>query len=448
MFRKILVADRGEIALRIIRACKELGVETVAVHSEADINSLHIKFADEDVNIGPAPGRSSYQNIPHIISAAELTDADAIHPGYGPLAESAEFAEICESCGIVFIGPPSEVTEKMGDKAQARSAMAMAGVPVVLGSSGRVHNLEAAWELARQIGFPVLLKAVIGGGGRGMRVVRSEDELEQAWRIAESEAKAIFGLDALYIERYMEKSRHVEIQVLADRFGKVVHLGERECTIQRRYQKLVEESPSPAVYPELREQLGEAAVRCACSVGYEGVGTVEFLLNEEGNFYFIEMNTRIQVEHPITEMVTGVDLVKEQIKIATGAHLGFEQEEVRISGHAVECRINAEDPSRNFTPDPGTIEGLYIPGGHGIRVDTHLYAGYRIPPYYDSLLAKLIAHGRDREEAILRMRRALDEFTIDGVATTIPFHQKVMADHLFQLGQIDTTYIERFREAV
>ena len=442
MFEKILVADRGEIALRIIRACKELGIQTVAVHSEADENSLHIGLADEDVCIGPPPGEQSYRNIPRIVSAAEITDADAIHPGYGPLAENAEFAEICTSCGITFIGPSAASIRRMGDKSVARETMMDAGVPVAPGT-GVLTGLEAAREAAERVGYPVRLKAVSGGGGRGMRIVHTADGLERAWQMARSEAEAAFVSGALYLEKEIEGPRHVEIQVLGDQAGNIVHLGERECSIQRRAQKLVEESPSPVVDADLRLRMGEAAVAGARAVGYFSAGTVEFLLSGSGDFYFMEMNTRIQVEHPVTEMVTGIDLVKAQIRIAAGEPLGLSQEAIAPSGHAIECRINAEDPAHNFRPSPGTVTVLHVPGGPGIRVDTHVYAGYRIPSQYDSLLAKLIAHGATRDEATARMLRALQEFVIEGVPTTIPFHLEALQHADFQEGSITTDFVRR-----
>ena len=442
MFKKILIADRGEIALRVIRACKEMGIQTVAVHSEADENSLHIRFADEDVCIGPAPSAFSYRNIPSIISAAEITDSEAIHPGYGPLAENALFAEMCEASGFVFIGPTPETLAQIGDKTAARRMMIEAGVPVIPGTPEVLKDLDSAREAAPEIGYPVIFKAAAGGGGRGMRIARSPEELEQAWQMATSEANAAFTHAGLYLEHYLEKPHHVEVQILGDRFGKVIHLGERECSIQRRHQKLIEESPSPVVGESLREKIGLAAVHGAERVGYRNAGTVEFLLDGDGHFYFMEMNTRIQVEHPVTEMVTGFDLVKEQIRIAFGEALQPNQEDIEITGHAIECRINAEDPARDFSPNAGTITSCHMPGGPGIRVDTHVYGGYRIPPHYDSLLAKLVAHGKSRDEAIAKMQRALEEFLIEGIETTIPFHRMVMADETFRNGKIDTTYIE------
>ena len=441
MFEKILIADRGEIALRVIRACKEMGIETVAVHSLADTRSLHVLFADESCCIGPAAGKDSYRNFANIISAAELTNADAIHPGYGPLAENAEFAELCAQCGIKFIGPPVEAIRKMGDKAIARRTMQQAGVPVVPGSEGELQSLEEAREWAGKVGFPLRLKASAGGGGRGMRVVHAIDELEEAWQMSRLEARNAFTSDAVYMERSIQEARHIEIQVLGDEQGNLVYLGERECSIQRRHQKLLEESPSPIVDEDLRRRLGEATIAGAASVGYYGAGTIEYLVDENLDFYFMEMNTRIQVEHPVTEMVTGIDLVKAQIRVAAGESLGFGQEDVRITGHAIECRINAEDPARNFIPSSGTITALNMPGGPGVRVDSHIYQDYEIPPYYDSLLAKVIAYGQNREDAMARMRRILSEFTIEGVATTIPFHKALLDEPNFIAGNFDTNYV-------
>ncbi len=441
-FDKILVADRGEIALRVIRACKELGIRTVAVYSEADTNSLHVGLADEDVCIGPPPGDQSYQNVTRILSAAEVTNADAIHPGYGPLAENAEFAEICRACGITFIGPSTESIRLMGDKATARRTMMEAGLPLSSGT-GLISDLDEARAAAPGIGYPLRLKAVAGGGGRGMRTVRSADELEKAWQIAKAEAGAAFVTDGLYLEKEIEGARHVEFQIMGDQEGNVAHLGERECSVQRRAQKLIEESPSPAVNEDLRQRMGEDAVRAARSVGYSSVGTVEFLLDQEKNYFFMEMNTRIQVEHPITEIRTGFDLVKAQIQIAAGQSMGKVYSAFAPVGHAIECRINAEDPERNFQPTPGKITAFHIPGGPGIRVDTHVYAGYEVPSEYDSLLAKLIAAGRTREETIARVLRALEEFVIEGVSTTIPFHLKALCHPDFQAGRITTDFVER-----
>ena len=444
MFAKILIANRGEIALRVIYACKELGIKTVAVYSQADLHSLHVRFADEDVCIGPPPSDKSYLDPRRIISAAEVTNADAIHPGYGFLAENPDFADICESSGIAFIGPTSEMIRKMGDKAYAKEAMKKAGIPVIPGSDGVVGSLDEAVKIAQEIGFPVMVKARSGGGGKGMRIVKGEWELRRVFEITRAEAKAAFGDLQVYLEKVIQNPRHVEVQVLGDGRGKVIHLGERECSIQRRHQKLVEESPSPAVTPKLRKRMGKEAVKAAKVVKYKGAGTVEFLLAPDGNFYFMEMNTRIQVEHPVTEQVSGVDLVKEQIRIASDGKLGFNQDEIVVEGHAIECRINAEDPTNGFRPSPGEITSFHIPGGPGIRVDTHAYARYVIPPYYDSIVAKLIAYGRTRDEAILRMRRALEEFIVEGVKTTIPFHQRVLADPDFVKGKFDTSFVERF----
>lgn len=441
MFEKILIADRGEIALRVIRACQELGIATVAVHSQADTRSLHVSFADEDVCIGPAAGKDSYRNIVNIISAAELTNADAIHPGYGPLAEDADFSAICADCGIEFIGPPTAAIRNMGDKAVARHTMQQAGVPVVPGSEGALGSLDDARQWAKKVGFPLRLKAAAGGGGRGMRVVRAMDELEEAYQMARREARTAFTSDAVYLERSIEQARHIEIQVLGDQHGHLVHLGERECSIQRRNQKLLEESPSPVVDADLRQRLGESALAGAAAVGYYSAGTIEFLVDAEHNFYFMEMNTRIQVEHPVTEMVTGLDLVEEQIRIAAGESLRFSQEDIQLSGHAIECRINAEDPAHNFIPSSGVIEVLHLPGGPGVRIDSHIYQGYEIPPYYDSLLAKIIAYGPNRQGAMARMRRVLGECTIEGVATTLPFHQTLLTNPDFIAGQFDTSYV-------
>ena len=442
MFEKVLIADRGEIALRIIRACKELGLKTVAVYSEADSNSLHVGMADEDVCIGPPPGEQSYRNIPRILSAAEVTNADAIHPGYGPLAENAEFAEICGTCGIVFIGPSAEAIRKMGDKAIARETMQGAGVPVAPGT-GVLESYEAAQQAARSIGYPVRLKAVAGGGGRGMRTVFSERELERAWQMAQAEAQAAFTSGALYLEKEIVQPRHVEIQVLGDLTGRIVHLGERECSVQRRHQKLIEESPSPVVDDAMRQRMGEAAIKGALAVGYASAGTVEFLLDASGDFYFLEMNTRIQVEHPVTEMVARLDLVKWQIFIAAGTSLPQSQDLFDFKGHAIECRINAEDPEHNFRPSPGTITSLHMPGGPGIRIDSHIYTGYTVPTQYDSLLAKLIGYGDTRDEAIARAVRALEEFVIEGVPTTIPFHLHALQHEDFRTGRATTEFVNK-----
>ncbi len=442
MFEKILIANRGEIALRIIRACRELGIRTVAVYSETDRDSLHVRFADEHICIGPAPPAESYLAVPRIIAAAEVTDAEAIHPGYGFLAENAHFAEVCESCNIRFIGPDPSVISKMGDKLTSRAIAKQAGVPVLSGGDGPVNSMEEARAAARLIGYPVILKASGGGGGRGMRIAHTDAALAKAFTTASSEAKAAFKSSEVYVERYVEKGRHVEVQVLGDQKGNIIHLGERDCSSQRRYQKLVEESPAPLIPAKVQRRLCDAAVRCAKAVGYQSAGTVEFLLAPTGDFFFLEMNTRIQVEHPVTEMVTGVDLVAEQIRIAAGETLRLRQKDIVQNGHAIECRINAEDPSNNFSPQPGRLETYHAPGGYGVRVDSHAYTGYRIPSNYDSLIAKLIVHAPTRAEAIARMRRALDEFVIEGVRTTIPFHQRVMTHPIFTEGRVHTGYVE------
>jgi acetyl-CoA carboxylase biotin carboxylase subunit len=442
MFSKILIANRGEIALRVIRACKELGISTVGVYSEADEASLHVRFADENVCIGPAASAESYLNISRIISAAELTNVEAIHPGYGFLAENPNFADICQDCGITFIGPSAEMIRQMGNKSYAREVMLKAGVPVIPGCQGILKDAEHALQVAGQIGYPVMVKASAGGGGRGMRIAAGEESLRRAFQMAGSEADKAFGNADLYVEKFMEKPRHVEFQILGDRFGNVVHLGERDCSIQRRHQKLVEESPSPAITAELREKMGADAVKGAKSIAYQGAGTVEFLLDRDGRYYFMEMNTRIQVEHPVTEEVVGIDLIKEQIRLAAGEPLGYRQRDVVQNGHAIECRINAEDPDNGFRPAPGKITSFHVPGGPGTRVDTHVYAQYVIPPYYDSLLAKLIVHGRDRVEAVLRMERALEEFVVEGIKTTISFHKRVITDPRFRSGTFDTSFVE------
>jgi acetyl-CoA carboxylase biotin carboxylase subunit len=448
MFKKVLIANRGEIALRVIRACRELGLETVAVYSEADRESLHVRFADDDVCIGPPPSRLSYLKIPAIIAAAEITGADAIHPGYGFLAENAEFAEACANSNITFIGPMPEHIRLMGDKAAARKVAQQLGVPVVPGSPGPIADPEDAVAVAREIGFPVIIKAAAGGGGKGMRVAQDAEAFLQAFQLARNEALAAFGNSDVYLEKYLTRPRHVEIQLMGDKHGKVMHLCERDCSVQRRHQKLVEEAPSPAVDQELRERLGDAAVRCAQHIGYESAGTIEFLLDEDGNFYFMEMNTRIQVEHPVTEMVTNFDLVKEQILIATGEQLSFTFHHNRLRGHAIECRVNAEDPMRNFQPCPGTITAYHPPGGPGVRVDTHIYAGYTVPPYYDSLLAKVIVHGNSRQEALARMGQALETFIIEGVTTTIPFLQRLIQHPEFVAGNVDTKFLSKVPELV
>ncbi len=441
MFSKVLIANRGEIALRIISACKELAIRTVAVYSEPDADSLHVRFADEEVCIGPAPSADSYLNIPSIISAAEITGADALHPGYGFLAESAYLAEVCEACQIKFIGPSPHAIRLMGDKSLARQTMMKAGVPVMRGSNGALESEELALQLASEIGYPVILKASAGGGGRGMRIVANPDELPKAFRTAQQEADTAFGVPDLYLESYLERPRHVEIQILADSQGNVVHLGERDCSIQRRHQKILEESPSPAVTEHLRRKMGRIAVEGAQAVGYVNAGTVEFLLDEDDRFYFMEMNTRIQVEHPVTEMVTGIDLVKEQMRIAAGEPLGYTQKDISFTGASIECRINAEDPD-TFVPCPGKIRAFHLPGGPGVRVDTASYAECTVPPFYDSLIAKLVVHGRDRKEAIQRMKRALDLTVIEGIKTTLPLHRKILNDDDFVAGRFNTRFLE------
>ena len=444
MFRKVLIANRGEIALRVIRACRELGVPTVVVHSDADRDSLHVRFADEDICIGPPQPQASYLNIPRIIAAAEITGADAIHPGYGFLAENADFAEICERSNITFVGPTAEQIRRMGDKVAARRTMMEAGVPVIPGTEEAVADARLGRKFAEEIGFPVMIKASAGGGGKGMRVARTAEEFESLFVMAKTEAEAAFGNGALYVERLLENARHVEIQVMGDRQNRAVHLGERDCSVQRRHQKLIEESPSPAVTPELRREMGAAAVRGVEAIGYVGAGTIEFLLDADGKYYFLEMNTRIQVEHPVTEEVTGYDLVKEQLSVAAGEPLSI-PDDVELRGHAIECRINAEDPYNDFRPNPGVISTFHPPGGLGIRVDTHVYGGYTVPPFYDSLIAKLIVRARTRDEAIERARLALEMFVIEGVKTTIPFLQEVLDHPEFRSGDFDTHFLERSR---
>jgi acetyl-CoA carboxylase biotin carboxylase subunit len=442
MFKKILIANRGEIAMRIIRTCREMGIKTVGVYSTADKDSLHVRFADEAVCIGPPPGKDSYLSIPNIIAAAEITNADAIHPGYGFLSENAEFSKICQDYNIKFIGPTPEMIMSMGDKSTAKATMRKAGVPTVPGSDGLLESVKEGIRLANKIKYPVILKATAGGGGKGMRIVKNDFEFEKAWEDCKREASASFGNDGLYLEKFVEEPRHVEIQIVGDQYGKVCHLSERDCSIQRRHQKLVEESPSPIITDRLREKMGAAAIKGAKAIRYEGAGTIEFLVDKNGDFFFMEMNTRIQVEHPVTEEVTGFDLIKEQILVAAG---------VKISGrnytpnsHAIECRINAEDPANGFRPSPGKITNLNLPGGHGVRVDTHIYSGYTIPPNYDSMVAKLIVSAPTREEAIVRMKRALMEFIIEGIKTTIPFHIRLMDDPGFRSGKFTTKYLEDF----
>ena len=445
--KKILIANRGEIANRIIWTCKEMGIKTVAVHSEADREALHVRYADEAICIGPASSAESYLNIPSIISAAEITNVDGIHPGYGFLAESATFAKICDDCNIKFIGPRADVIGMMGDKVEARRTMKAAGVLILPGSPDPIESAAEAKKLALEIGFPLIIKAAAGGGGRGMRIVREESELANNLELAQTEALNAFKNGSVYIERYIERPRHIEIQVLADEHGNVIHLGERECTIQRRHQKLLEEAPSPAISKELREQMGAVAVKACQEIGYSSAGTFEFLLDEDDSFYFMEMNTRIQVEHPVTEMVTLADIVRNQIRIATGEDIGYTQDEVQIVGHSIECRINAEDPVK-FTPSPGKITAFNIPGGPGVRVDTAVYPGYTVPPYYDSMIAKLIVHARTRDLAIARMQRALDMMVIEGIKTTIPLHRAIMADENFQKGNFSTKFMEEFKYEV
>jgi acetyl-CoA carboxylase biotin carboxylase subunit len=442
MFNKILIANRGEIALRIIRTCKEMGIKTVAIYSTADKESLHVRFADEAVCIGPPASSESYLNIPRIMAAVEITNSDAVHPGYGFLAENDKFAEICQQYGVKFIGPTADMIRKMGDKVTAKETMIKAGVPVVPGSGGLVKDVQQGLKIAKGIGYPVMIKATAGGGGKGMRVVPGEDEFETLWNSAKQEAKAAFGNDGIYIEKFVEEPRHIEFQIIGDQFGRVIHLSERECSIQRRHQKLVEESPSPFLDQELRDKMGDAAVKAGKSINYEGVGTIEFLVDKHKNFYFMEMNTRIQVEHPVTEEVIDHDLIKEQIKVAAG---------IEISGknyyptmHAMECRINAEDPLNGFRPSPGKITSFHSAKGHGVRVDTHVYAGYSVPPFYDSMIAKLICKAQTREECIKKMQRALDEFVVEGIKTTVPFHKALMKNEAFKSGKFDTSFLNTF----
>ena len=444
MFKKILIANRGEIALRIIRACHELGIKVVAVYSTADKHSLHVKFADEAVCIGPGPSSESYLNIPRIIAAGEITNADAIHPGYGFLAEDANFSNVCSQNNFTFIGPSPEIINAMGNKSQAKSTMESANIPVIPGSNNIIANSQNAIKIASKIGFPIMFKASAGGGGKGMRFVSSIDEAENAFKTAQSEALAAFGNGDIYVEKFIENPRHIELQILADSHGNVVHLGERECSVQRRHQKLIEESPSVAVDKKLRKKLGRTAVTAVKSVGYVGVGTVEFLLDKNKNFYFMEMNTRIQVEHPITEMVTGVDLIKQQIRMHAGEIVPDYLKRIELNGHSIECRINAEDPDNNFSPSPMLITSFHMPGGKGVRIDTHAYAGYEIPTYYDSMIGKLIVHASTRERAITRMRQALSECVIEGPKTTIPYHRQILDDRRFVSGEYDTSFLETF----
>jgi acetyl-CoA carboxylase, biotin carboxylase subunit len=444
MIQKILIANRGEIALRIIRACRELGIKTLAVYSEADVQSLHVQLADEAICIGGPRSADSYLRSDRIISAAEIADVDAIHPGYGFLSENAKFAEQCESCNIKFIGPKSKSIRMMGDKSVAKETVRKAGVPIVPGSDGPVESEAEAVKLARRIGYPVIIKAVAGGGGRGMRIAHNDVSFAKEYHVARNEAEKAFGNGAVYIEKYIQNPRHIEFQILADSHGKVLHLGERDCSVQRRHQKLIEESPSPFLTADLRKKMGKASIKAAEAADYQNAGTIEFLVDAKGNFYFIEMNTRIQVEHPVTEEVTGIDLIKQQIRVANGDKLEFDQSDIKFEKHAIECRINAEDPARNFVPSPGTISLYYAPGGHGVRVDSHVYSGYTIPPYYDSMIGKLICIGRDRKTAISRSYRALSEYLVRGIKTTIPLHKAIMSDPTFIDGKATTAYMEDF----
>jgi acetyl-CoA carboxylase biotin carboxylase subunit len=444
MIQKILIANRGEIALRIVRACRELGIKTLAVYSEADVQSLHVQLADEAICIGGPKSEDSYMRADRIISAAEIADVDAIHPGYGFLSENAKFAEQCESCNIKFIGPKSHSIKIMGDKSVARETVRKANVPTVPGSDGPIESEAAAVKIARKIGYPIIIKAVAGGGGRGMRIAHNDVSFAKEYHIARAEAEKTFGNGSVYIEKFVQNPRHIEFQILADSHGKVLHLGERDCSVQRRHQKLIEESPSPFLTSDLRKRMGKAAVRAAEAAEYENAGTIEFIVDAKGEFYFIEMNTRIQVEHPVTEEVTGIDLIKEQIRIAAGEKLNMDQKDIEFRGHAIECRINAEDPARNFIPSPGTIGLYYAPGGHGVRVDSHVYSGYTIPSYYDSMIGKLIAYGDNRKTALERMYRALSEYLIRGIKTTIPLHKAILSDPIFIAGKATTAYLEEF----
>lgn len=447
MFKKILIANRGEIALRIIRTCREMGIPTVAVYSEADADSLHVRFADEEVCIGPPPSSQSYLNTARIISAAEVTDADAIHPGYGFLAENAHVAEVCEQCKITFIGPSPDTIRLMGEKAQAKRTMLHAGVPVIPGSNGVVSGMDEAIKIARKIKYPVMIKAAAGGGGRGMRLAYSDSDLSKNFATAQTEAEKAFGNPALYIEKYVANPKHVEFQIVGDKHGNIIHLGERDCSVQRRHQKLIEETPCTVIDDKLRREMGHAAIKVAKAVGYVGAGTVEFLLDENRHFYFMEMNTRIQVEHPVTEAATGVDIIREQIRVAAGEEVELKQREIKLRGHAIECRINAEDPDRDFLPCPGKIVTFHTPGGPGVRIDSHVYSEYVIPPFYDSMIAKLIVWAQTRKQAIERMARALDEFVIEGVRTTIPFHQEALRSPDFLSGKFGTDFIDKFFKA-
>ncbi|MCY6353706.1 acetyl-CoA carboxylase biotin carboxylase subunit [Clostridium sp. ZS2-4] len=442
MFNKILIANRGEIAIRVIRACRELGIQTVAVYSEVDREALHVQMADEAVCIGPAKSRDSYLNMENIISATVLTGAQAIHPGFGFLSENSKFAQMCKECNITFIGPDAETIESMGNKSKAREIMIQSGVPVIPGTEGSIGTVEEALEEADRIGYPVMVKASAGGGGRGIRIVRLKEELKKAFETAKNEAKVAFGDDTMYMEKFIEKPRHIEFQILADSYGNVIHLGERDCSVQRRNQKVLEEAPCAVMTEEFRKKMGEVAVKAAKAVNYKSTGTIEFLVDKNFDFYFMEMNTRIQVEHPITEMITGVDLIKEQIKIAAGEKIEISQEDIKLNGHAIECRINAENPSKGFMPSPGTIKITHLPGGNGVRIDSAIYQGYKIPPTYDSMVAKLIVHGQDREEAINKMRRALEEFIVEGIDTNIDFQFRILSNEDFIKGYYDTGFIQ------
>lgn len=444
MFNKVLIANRGEIAVRIIRSLRDMGIASVAVYSEEDKSSLHVQLADEAICIGPAKSKDSYLNIVNILSAATISDADAIHPGFGFLSENPRFAKMCEECKIKFIGPSHSVIDMMGDKSKAKEIMSQNNIPIIPGSDGPLKGIEEAKIIADKVGYPVLLKAASGGGGKGMRIANSKEEIKKAFESAAMEAKSSFGDDRLYLEKVIVNPKHIEFQILADEHGNIVHLGERDCSIQRRNQKIIEEAPSPVIDKRLRDEMGKTAVRAAKSVGYKNAGTIEFLLDKDGNYYFMEMNTRVQVEHPITEMVTGIDIIKEQIKIAFGEKLSYEQKDVKISGHSIECRINAEDPYRNFAPSPGSITGLHIPSGIGVRVDSFIYQGYRVSPHYDSMLGKLIVHGRDRSEAMDRMKRALGEFIIDGIKTNVDYHFNIMDNEKYKSGDYDTGFINTY----